>query len=228
MEAILAMIDQAVGLRALASKSKARATPVRPLLIAVAGGSDRRDAPLLASNLALCGALEGKRSLVIRADGASSALRLPCKAGASPWLESLTLSREQDADLAVVELGGDALNAPAIPLAQISRFVIVASPDIVSVAEAYKTLKRIHLQNPEAAASVLFKASPEEEGVARFAEQLENMARTFLHVSLQYLGTLPIERIGADANPLSACIVQERPRSPLAKSIRKLYNVLAQ
>ncbi len=254
------MIDQALGLRALATYTKQPVPSASPLAprIAVMGGKGGVGATLLASNLALCGAKEGKRVVFVEADGRYSPFRLarrlekalprgsaadtllfPTPYGVqvlsgSAFCEAAHIASptvweaiEPITDMVILDMGSATFESVALPTELVSHFVIVTAPNVLAVVETYKKIKCVRLQAPNAAISVLFNALSGEEEVTRFAEQLEGMARAFLQTALYYVGTLPRDNPLTGANPTQNFVVQERPRSSIAKSIRNFYCILA-
>lgn len=250
-------MDQALGLRALANYTKppSASPPSFMPCIAVAGGKGGVGATLLASNLALCAAKEGRRVAFVEADDryspfrfasgseeatrpqiaplletrygvqivSGSAFREPSPQSAAKVWEALSAY----ADMAILDMGSATFESVALPAEAVGHLVIVAAPDVLSVAESYRKIKRLLLQNPNAALSVLFSAPSGEREVVRFAEQLENMAFAFLNATFQHIGAIPHDRLLAGASPAQNFVLQERPRSPLAKSIRNFYHTLA-
>lgn len=256
------MIDQALGLRALATYNKPLTqitTPSHAPRIAVTGGKGGVGTTLFTSNLALCGAKAGRRVVFVEADSRFSPFRLAHHMGASPLREASTVDSlfptlfgvqvlswdewgkaihtvptslwsdpEQAADLVILDMGSASFENTLLRMETLSHCVIVTTPDIYALAESYKKIKCLRLQNPKVAISVIFNAVSGGQEVTRSAEQLENMVQTFLHTTLYYLGTLPHDRLLTDANPIQSFVLQERPRSPIAKSIRNIYQILAQ
>ncbi|MBL8858104.1 MAG: P-loop NTPase [Planctomycetes bacterium] len=104
--------------------------------------------------------------------------------------------------------------------------LIVTTPDITALTDAYAFLKVLFMRSPECAPLfVVNRASSFEEGV-QVAERLCGVARRFLRREPRCVGVLPDDRAVVRCVNSRAPVVAREPDSPFAKAVTLVHGRL--
>jgi flagellar biosynthesis protein FlhG len=152
-------------------------------------------------------------------------------AALEPWEMSLVAGAiadlERDYGWILVDAGAG-ISAQTVSLAAAcDRVLLVTTPDVTALTDAYAFLKVLVQREPRSAPCfVVNRVASEEEG-AQVAERLRGAARKFLGRDVRCLGCLPDDRAVARCVNARAPVVKREPDSAFAAGVRQLAAVVA-
>lgn len=134
--------------------------------------------------------------------------------------------QKQDYDWTVLDVGAGLAEPNLIFLSNVDLFVLVISPELTSLADAYGTLKTVHLRNPNQKIAIVVNQADTMEQARLAYLNLVKITAQFLGIRLPLLGWIPrdpeLPRSLARQSPL----VLSSPNGPYAFSVSQIANVI--
>lgn len=153
-------------------------------------------------------------------------------AALEPWELSLVAGAvaelERDYDWVLVDAGAGISAQTVMLAAACERTLIVTTPDVTALTDAYAFLKVLVTREPHAAPAFVVNRATSAQEAEQVAERLANAARKFLARDLRYLGWLPDDRAVGRCVNARAPVVRREPDSPFAAAVRGLVATVAQ
>jgi flagellar biosynthesis protein FlhG len=147
-------------------------------------------------------------------------------ASLEPWEMSLVAGAvaelERDYDWILVDSGAGISTQTVALAAACDRVLLVTTPDVTSLTDAYAFLKVLVHREPRASPGFVVNRAADESEAAQVAERLCGAARKFLARDLKCLGWLPDDRAVARCVNARAPVVRREPTSPFARGVRHL------
>lgn len=146
-------------------------------------------------------------------------------ASAQKLLEELG-EQKQDYDWTVLDVGAGLAEPNLVFLSSVDLFVLVISPELTSLADAYGTLKTVHRRNPSQRIAVVVNQAETMEQARLAYLNLVKISAQFLGIRLPLLGWIPkdpeLPRSLARQSPL----VLSMPSGPYAFAVSQIANVI--
>lgn len=134
---------------------------------------------------------------------------------------------ERDYEWVLVDAGAG-ISAQTVALAACcDRVLLVTTPDVTALTDAYAFLKVLVQREPRAAPCFVVNRATSEDEAAQVAERLRGAARKFLARDLHWLGWLPDDRAVVRCVNARAPVVRREPEAPFSSALRELSAVLA-
>ena len=99
---------------------------------------------------------------------------------------------------------------------------VVVTPEPASLTDSYALIKVLHQRHRENRFSIICNQVRDEADGLRLFQRLDDIARRFLYVSLDYKGAIPQDPILRQTTNQQNLVVRSAPQSPSALAIRKL------
>ncbi len=130
------------------------------------------------------------------------------------------------ADVIVIDTGAGLARNTLAFLNAVEEIVVVTTPEPTAITDAYATIKVSSIENPNARLMLVVNmAQSEAEGEA-VANRLGLIARQFLGVELEHLGTIPMDSSVGRAVRIQQPLMLSQPHSEAAQGIRRIASRL--
>ena len=130
------------------------------------------------------------------------------------------------ADIILIDTGaGLSHNVLAFVLAA-EEVVIITTPEPTSIADAYATIKTIARDNPEARLHLVVNMAADEAEARTVAERLQLVAKQFLNVDLNVLGSLPQDAAVPRAVRAQKPFWLSAPNAPVGRALTQIADAL--
>ena len=106
------------------------------------------------------------------------------------------------------------------------EILIVTTPDITAMTDAYATMKTTLKHNPEAVLSVVVNRAPTSRQAWEVFQTLDGIASRFMGRRLKYLGYLPEDDAVRRSIAIKTPAVQAEPASSVAMRVREIASAL--
>ena len=104
---------------------------------------------------------------------------------------------------------------------------VVVTPEPASIADSYALIKVLHQRCRENRFSIICNQVKDEADGTKLFERLDSVARKFLYVSLDYLGSIPSDPILRQATRSQQLVARSMPDAPSSRAISKLAQGLS-
>ncbi len=128
---------------------------------------------------------------------------------------------DDDYDLIVVDTAAGAGQGVRAFLRAADRVLVVASPDPAAVTDAYALVKLLTGEGRTGIALAINMARSEDEG-RRIGERVAQVARRYLGVDLDVLGSVPFDWQAAAAVRARRPLLLASPQAPASAAVRRL------
>ncbi len=205
------------------------------------------DADLGVGNAHILQDVAPERSLVDLVEGRSTAREvlahctrnldlLPAGSGVShmaalePWELALVARAigelERDYAWGLVDAGAGISVQTVALAAACDRVLIVTTPDVTALTDAYAFLKVLLQRDPDCTPLLVVNRAVSESEAAGIAERLRGAARKFLGRDVRCLGWLPEDRAVSRSVNARAPVVRREPQALFSVAVRELAAVL--
>lgn len=134
----------------------------------------------------------------------------------------------EEADYILIDTAaGISTNVLSFVLAS-DQALIVTTPDPAAITDAYAVIKLIGSEDRQLDISLLVNMVNNPAEGMRVAENLSLVSRQFLKVSLDFPGSIPLDRNLSGSNRIRKPFILNNPNSPAAESIYRLAARLSQ
>jgi len=152
-------------------------------------------------------------------------------AALEPWEMSLVAGAvselERDYDWVLVDSGAG-ISAQTVALAAAcDRVLLVTTPDVTALTDAYAFLKVLVQRDPSATPCFVVNRAMSQAEAQEIAERLRGAARKFLAREVVCLGWLPDDRAVTRCVNARTPVVRREPAAPFAVGLRELAALLA-
>lgn len=106
--------------------------------------------------------------------------------------------------------------------------LLVTTPDVTAMTDAYAFLKVFLQRKPSSEALLVVNRATDEHEALRTAERIREVSRKFLGRAPRWLGTLPEDRAAFRSTQRRQPVVTSEPQSPLAAALRELGHAVAE
>lgn len=110
--------------------------------------------------------------------------------------------------------------------ASASEVILVVSPEPTSLADGYATMKILAQTNRETSFKLITNMVKNDEEGLRVYERLSTLADEFLHVKVEYLGSIPNDEMVKSSIRERVPYVQRYPFCPASRSMRAVATQL--
>lgn len=130
------------------------------------------------------------------------------------------------ADVIVIDTGAGLARNTLAFLNAVEEIVVVTTPEPTAITDAYATIKISSIENPNARLMLVVNmAQSETEGEA-VANRLGLIARQFLSVELEHLGTIVLDPSVGKAVRIQQPFVLSQPTTEATQSVRRIASRL--
>ncbi len=151
-------------------------------------------------------------------------------AALEPWEMSLVAGAvaelERDYDWVLVDSGAGISSQTVSLAAACDRVLLVTTPDVTALTDAYAFLKVLVQRDPRAVPCFVVNRATSATEAEEVAERLRGAARKFLGREVGYLGWLPDDRAVVRCVNARTPVVRREPAAPFATGLRELAAVL--
>lgn len=102
------------------------------------------------------------------------------------------------------------------------QICVVVTPDPASLADSYALIKVLNQRCRENRFSIICNQVKDEADGHRLFERLDSVAAKFLYVSLDYLGSIPMDPVLRQATRSQQLVTQAYPSAPSSQAICQL------
>ncbi len=134
---------------------------------------------------------------------------------------------ERDYDWVLVDAGAGISPQTVALAAACDRVLLVTTPDVTALTDAYAFLKVLVQRDPRAAPCFVVNRATSEGEASQVAERLRAAARKFLARDVGCLGWLPDDRAVSRCVNARSPVVRREPAAPFATGLRDLAAVVA-
>ncbi|MCY2959346.1 MAG: AAA family ATPase [Planctomycetota bacterium] len=151
-------------------------------------------------------------------------------ASLEPWEMSLVAGAvseiEREYDWVLVDSGAGISTQTVALAAACDRVLLVTTPDVTALTDAYAFLKVLLQRDPRAAPCFVVNRATSEAEATQVAERLRGAAHKFLARDVRCLGWLPDDRAVVRCVNARAPVVRREPTAPFAAGLRELAAVV--
>ncbi len=137
---------------------------------------------------------------------------------------------DNESDIVLIHLNNNSINEMRWIITYIGEFIVSTPPYQVGVLEAYSTIKKLYLINPDCRIGLIVEGLNEGEDGYRVYARINGVLKKYLNRSIHYLGAIPCEETnwgGMKDRRISAIIkpdsVYVRAIDEVAKGIASSY-----
>jgi flagellar biosynthesis protein FlhG len=169
--------------------------------------------------------------------GPSGIVVLPASTGISQLttltdVQQLILQEELERlassmDVLLIDTGAGISSTVTYFAAAAQSIVIVVSPEPTSLTDAYALMKVLLRQYRERRFHVLVNMVKSPKDAARVYRKLELAVSRFLHISLDYLGAIPLDDYVPLAVTQQRAVIEQFPNAPASRAFRELTEAVA-
>lgn len=137
-------------------------------------------------------------------------------------------SLEEDYEYVIVDSAAGISNQTMAFAAACDLVLIVTTPDLTAMTDAYAFLKVLSQRQPDVQPLMLVNRARSMAEAERVAERMCSVSRKFLDIEPRWVGTLPDDVAVLDSVNSRSPVVTFDPNSPAAQSLRPLAITLLQ
>ena len=131
-------------------------------------------------------------------------------------------------DVLLIDTGAGISSTVTYFAAAAQSIVIVVSPEPTSLTDAYALMKVLLRQYRERRFHVLVNMVKSSKDAARVYRKLELAVSRFLHISLDYLGAIPLDDYVPLAVTQQRAVIDLFPNAPASRAFQELTEAVAQ
>lgn len=98
---------------------------------------------------------------------------------------------DKESDIVLIHLNNNSINEMRWIITYIEEFIVIAPPYQVGIVEAYSTIKKLCLINPDCRIGLIVEDLNEGEDGYRVYERINGVLKKHLNRSIHYLGAIP-------------------------------------
>ena len=123
------------------------------------------------------------------------------------------------ADVIIIDTGAGLSHTVMAFLGAAEEILVVTTPEPTAITDAYATIKVVTGENPEAKLRLIVNMAQSVEEAQAVANRLNRIAQQFLHIGLDFAGSIPLDPAVRAAVRAQKPFVLLSPNSPASRSI---------